>query len=346
MASRRRRYAETVLTTDQRGRPLRDLRVSLTDRCNFRCGYCMPREVFGSSYRFLPRAELLTFEEIERAVAAFVRSGVTTVRLTGGEPLLRRDVGALIRRLSRIDGLDDLALTTNGVLLGAAAPELATAGLRRVTVSLDALDADVFAAMADTGTDVSVVLDSMAAARAAGFAPLKVNTVVRRGVNESQVVKLAAYAREHGDIVRFIEYMDVGTTNGWRRDEVVPAAEIVDMVAAVFPVEALAPSRAGETAVRYRYRDDGGEFGVIASVTKPFCGACTRARMSPVGEIFTCLFAGAGHDLRAVLRDGGDDHALDAFVAGVWGRRDDRYSELRTAATPPAGRVEMSYIGG
>ena len=331
---------------DRLGRPLRDLRVSLTDRCNVRCGYCMPREVFGSAHRFLPRAELLTFEEITRAVGAFVRGGVTTVRLTGGEPLLRRDVDDLVRRLTAIEGLHDLAMTTNGVLLAAAAPALAAAGLQRVTVSLDALDAEVFATMADTTTDVAVVLDGMAAARAAGFSPLKINAVVRRGANESQVVKLAAYGREHGDIVRFIEYMDVGTTNGWRRDEVVPAGEIVSMVNEVFPVEPVAASRVGETAVRYRYRDGGGEFGVIASVTKPFCGACTRARMSPVGEIFTCLFAGAGHDLRAVLRGGADDAALDDFVAGVWGRREDRYSELRTAATPPTGRVEMSYIGG
>jgi GTP 3',8-cyclase len=335
-----------VASEDLLGRPLRDLRVSLTDRCNFRCGYCMPREVFGAAYRFLPRAELLSFEEIERAVAAFVRSGVTTVRLTGGEPLLRRDVPALVRRLARIDGLDDLALTTNAVLLGNAAPALADAGLRRVTVSLDALDPVIFGSMADTATDVSVVLDSMAMARKAGFSPLKINAVVRRGMNESQVVKLAAYAREHGDIVRFIEYMDVGTTNGWRRDEVVPADEIVAMVDAAFGVEAVPPTRAGETAVRYRYRDGAGEMGVIASVTKPFCGACTRARMSPVGEIFTCLFAGAGHDLRAVLRAGAEDDDLDAFVAGVWGNREDRYSELRTAATPPDDRVEMSYIGG
>jgi GTP 3',8-cyclase len=306
----------------------------------------MPREVFGAAYRFLPRAELLTFEEIERAVAAFVRSGVTTVRLTGGEPLLRRDVPALVRRLARIDGLDDLALTTNAVLLGKAAPALAEAGLRRVTVSLDALDPAIFAAMADATTDVSVVLDSMAMARTAGFSPLKINAVVRRGMNESQVVKLAAYAREHGDIVRFIEYMDVGTTNGWRRDEVVPADEIVAMVDAAFGVEVVPPTRAGETATRYRYRDGAGEMGVIASVTKPFCGACTRARMSPVGEIFTCLFAAAGHDLRAVLRAGAEDSDLDAFVAGVWGNRSDRYSELRTAATPPSERVEMSYIGG
>lgn len=306
----------------------------------------MPREIFGAGYDFLPRAELLTFEEIERVVAAFVRSGVSTVRLTGGEPLLRRDVPVLVERLAAIPGLDDLAMTTNGSLLGAAAGALAAAGLRRVTVSLDALDDALFAAMADSAADVSVVLAGMDAARDAGFAPLKINTVVRRGVNESQVVKLATYAREHGDVVRFIEYMDVGTSNGWRRDEVVPADEIIAMVDAAFPVEALPPSRSGETAARYRYRDGGGELGVIASVTKPFCGACSRARVSPVGEIYTCLFGTAGHDIRSVLRSGGDDADLDAFIGGVWGNRDDRYSELRTAATSAGDRVEMSYIGG
>ena len=332
---------------DLLGRPLRDLRVSLTDRCNFRCSYCMPREVFGAGYEFLPRAELLTFEEIDRVVRAFVRSGVSTVRLTGGEPLLRRDVPQLVERLARINGLDDLAMTTNGSLLAAAAPALAAAGLHRVTVSLDALDPDVFTAMADSAGDVAVVLAGMSAAREAGFAPLKINTVVRRGVNESQIVKLAAFARIHGDVVRFIEYMDVGASNGWRRDEVVPADEIVAMVDAAFPLEAVAPSRAGETALRYRYRDGGGEMGVIASVTRPFCGACSRARVSPVGEIYTCLFGTSGHDIRAVLRSGGDDRTLDRFIDGVWGSRDDRYSELRTAATPAAGdRVEMSYIGG
>ena len=306
----------------------------------------MPREVFGAGYDFLPRAALLTFSEIERVVAAFVRSGVSTVRLTGGEPLLRRDVSVLVERLAAIPGLEDLAMTTNGSLLGAAAGALAAAGLGRVTVSLDALDDTIFSAMADSVADVAAVLAGMEAAREAGFAPLKINTVVRRGVNESQVVKLAAYAREHGDVVRFIEYMDVGASNGWRRDEVVPADEIVAMVDAAFPVEALPASRSGETALRYRYRDGAGEMGVIASVTKPFCGACSRARMSPVGEIYTCLFGTAGHDIRHVLRSGGDDAALDAFIGGVWGNRDDRYSELRTAATSSGDRVEMSYIGG
>ena len=335
-----------MAVTDTLGRQVRDLRVSVTDRCNFRCSYCMPREVFGVAYPFVPRAELLTFEEIARAVGAFVRSGVTTVRLTGGEPLLRRDLPALVRDLSAIPGLRDLAMTTNGLLLAPLAESLANAGLRRVTVSLDALDPALFAQMADTAADVGAVLDGVAAASAAGLGPVKLNAVVRRGLNETQILPLAAYAREHGHTLRFIEYMDVGASNGWRPDEVVPAAEIVAAVAAVHPLEPITASRPGETAVRYRYLDGAGEIGVIASVTQPFCGACTRARLSPIGEVFTCLFAATGRDLRALLRDGADDAALDAFVADVWGRRTDRYSELRTEATPDLPRVEMSYIGG
>jgi GTP 3',8-cyclase len=335
-----------VLTTDRRGRGLRDLRVSLTDRCNFRCGYCMPREVFGSAYRFLPRAELLTFEEITRVVRAFVSHGVSTVRLTGGEPLLRRDIADLIRRLAAIPGLDDLAMTTNGALLAPVAADLAAAGLGRVTVSLDALDPELFARMGDTAVGLDTVLDGIAAAQATGLGPVKINTVVKRGVNESQIVPLAAFAREHGHIARFIEYMDVGASNGWRHDDVVPAAEIVADVAAAFPLAAADPSRPGETATRYHYLDGGGEIGVIASVTQPFCGACTRARISPVGELYTCLFAERGTDLRSLVRGGCSDDELEAAVGSIWGRRDDRYSELRTAATPSAGRVEMSYIGG
>lgn len=306
----------------------------------------MPRDVFGVDHPFVPRAELLTFEEISRVVAAFARSGVSTVRLTGGEPLLRRDLPDLVRRLAAVDGVDDLAMTTNGLLLGACAGDLKAAGLGRITVSLDALDPAIFRSMADTAADVTAVLDSMAVARAAGFGPLKINTVIRRGMNESQIAPLVRYAREHGDVVRFIEYMDVGASNGWRRDEVVPAAEIVAAVAAVEPIEPVGPARAGETAVRYRYADGRGEMGVIASVTQPFCGACTRARISPVGEIFTCLFAAGGHDIRPLVRRGAGDDALDAFVAQVWGGRSDRYSELRTSATPGRPRVEMSYIGG
>ena len=327
---------------------LRDLRVSVTDRCNFRCTYCMPREVFGADHGFVPRAELLTFEEIERVVRAFAGRGVQTVRLTGGEPLLRRDLPDLIRRLSAVHGVRDLALTTNGALLGDAAQSLADAGLRRVTVSLDALEPDVFAAMADTPVPVGQVLDGIAAAATAGLGPVKVNAVVRRGVNESQIVPLVQFGREHGYTVRFIEYMDVGATNGWERAQVVPADEIEAAIAAVFPLEPLPPSKAGETARRYRFADGAGEVGIIASVTQPFCGACTRARLSPVGEVFTCLFGSAGKDIRAVLRSGADDADLAAFVESLWSVRDDRYSELRTLEGPNTGRarVEMSYIGG
>ena len=332
--------------TDTRDRPLRDLRVSVTDRCNFRCTYCMPREVFGVDHRFVPRDELLTFEEITRVVAAFARAGVTTVRLTGGEPLLRRDLVRLVGMLRALPGVDDLAMTTNAALLAAAAEPLAAAGLDRVTVSLDALDPETFRAMSDTTTDVAVVLDGARRAKAAGLGPVKINAVVRRGVNEAEIVPLARLGREEGFTVRYIEYMDVGHSNGWRRDEVVPANEIVDRVSAVFPLTAVPPSREGETANRYRYDDGAGEIGVIASVTRPFCGACTRARLSPVGELFTCLFASRGTDLRELVRGGADDGAIDAAVGGIWTRRDDRYSELRTAATAPLDKVEMSYIGG
>src|SRR5688572_14471181 len=306
----------------------------------------MPREVFGADHVFVPRDELLSFEEITRVVAAFARAGVSTVRLTGGEPLLRRDLTRLVGMLRALPGVDDLAMTTNGVLLPANADALAAAGLDRVTVSLDAIDPDIFRQMSDTTTDVGVVLDGARRAAAVGLGPVKVNAVVRRGVNEQEIVPLARLGRDEGFTVRFIEYMDVGHTNGWRRDEVVPADEIVARVGGAFPLEAIPPSRAGETATRYRYLDGAGEIGVIASVTRPFCGACTRARLSPVGELFTCLFATRGTDLRALVRAGADDSELDAAVGGIWTRRDDRYSELRTAATPPADKVEMSYIGG
>ena len=335
-----------MLVSDTFDRPLRDLRVSVTDRCNFRCTYCMPREVFGPDHAFVARDELLTFEEITSVVGAFARAGVTTVRLTGGEPLLRRDLARLIGMLAALPGVDDLALTTNGALLAPLAGPLAAAGLRRVTVSLDALDPDLFRRRADTTVDVGVVLDGLAAAAAAGLGPVKINAVIRRGLNEDEVVPLARTAREQGYTIRFIEYMDVGHTNGWRRDEVVPADEILERIGAVFPMAPLPATRDGETATRYRYTDGGGEVGVIASVTRPFCGACTRARLSPVGELFTCLFATRGTDLRALVRGGADDDELDAAVRGVWGRREDRYSELRTASTPSQPRVEMSYIGG
>ena len=332
--------------TDQFARPLRDLRVSVTDRCNFRCTYCMPRDVFGPDHAFVDRDELLTFEEITRAVTVFARCGVRKVRLTGGEPLVRRDLDRLVALIARIDGIEDIALTTNGSLLPAQAEALRAAGLRRVTVSLDALDPALFAAFADTPIPVQRVLDGLAAARAAGFDPVKINCVVKRGVNESEIVPLAAYGREHGYIVRFIEFMDVGTTNGWRLDDVVPAAEVVARLDEAFGVEPVDPNYPGEVAERYRYRDDGGEVGLITSITRPFCATCTRARLSAVGELYTCLFGASGTDLRALLRSGASDDELAAAVTGVWGARTDRYSSLRTEQTADLPKVEMSYIGG
>jgi cyclic pyranopterin phosphate synthase len=330
---------------DAFGRPLRDLRVSVTDRCNFRCVYCMPKEVFGRDYAFLDRRELLTFEEIERLARVLARHGVEKIRLTGGEPLLRRDLEVLVEMLARIPGLD-LTLTTNGSLLTRKAQALADAGLRRVTVSLDSLDDEVFKDMNDVDFPVQRVLAGIDAALAAGLAPVKVNAVVKRGVNEDSVLPLAQAFRGTGVIVRFIEYMDVGATNGWRLDDVVPAAEIVAAIDAEFPLEPLEPGYRGEVASRYRYEDGGGEIGVIASVTQPFCRDCTRARLSAEGRLYTCLFASRGHDLRALLRSGTSDEDLEAAIAVLWSRRDDRYSELRTADTTGLPKVEMSYIGG
>jgi cyclic pyranopterin phosphate synthase len=330
---------------DTLGRPIRDLRVSVTDRCNFRCVYCMPKEVFGRDHAFLPRAELLTFEEIERVARAFVGLGVEKIRVTGGEPLVRRDLHVLVRKLAGISGLD-LALTTNGALLVQQAQALRDAGLRRITVSLDSLDDEVFRAMNDADVPVERVLAGIDAAVAAGLEPVKVNVVVKRGLNENGVVPLARAFRGTGVVVRFIEYMDVGHTNGWRLDDVVPAAEIVETIAAEFPLEPLAASYSGEVANRYRYGDGTGEIGVIASVTQPFCGDCTRARLSADGKLYTCLFAVRGHDLRALLRGGASDSELADAIADVWRARADRYSELRSAATPDPARVEMSYIGG
>jgi GTP 3',8-cyclase len=326
-------------------RPLRDLRISVTDRCNFRCVYCMPRDVFGRDYVFLPRAALLTFEEIERLARVFASRGVEKIRLTGGEPLLRRDLDTLVAKLARIPGLD-LTLTTNGVLLPAKAQALADAGLRRITVSLDSLDDDVFRAMNDADVPVERVLAGIDAAHSAGLAPVKVNTVVKRGLNEDSVLPLARHFRGSGVVLRFIEFMDVGATNGWRLDDVVPAAEIVAAIDAEWPLEPVEPDYRGEVANRYRYRDGAGEIGLIASVTQPFCRDCTRARISAEGTLYTCLFASSGHDLRAPLREGASDAELGAVIDGIWGGRADRYSELRSAETPASPRVEMSYIGG
>jgi cyclic pyranopterin phosphate synthase len=328
---------------DTFGRPLRDLRISVTDRCNFRCVYCMPREVFGTDYRFLDRKELLTFEEIARVAGVFVGLGVQKIRLTGGEPLVRRDIERLIAMLAEL-GVD-LTLTTNASLLPQKATVLAAAGLRRVTVSLDSLDDATFRAMNDADFPVARVLEGIDAAAAAGL-PVKVNAVVKRGVNDGDVVDMARHFHGTDHTLRFIEYMDVGHTNGWRLDDVVPAAEIVRAIDDALGLEPVEPAYRGEVARRWRYRDGGGEIGVIASVTQPFCGDCTRARLSAEGRLFTCLFAVRGHDVRATLRGGATDEELAAEIGAVWSRRTDRYSELRTAATSDLPKVEMSYIGG
>jgi cyclic pyranopterin phosphate synthase len=333
-----------VYVRDTLLRPLRDLRISVTDRCNFRCVYCMPKEVFGRDYEFLPRAELLSFEEIDRLARLFVAHGVRKLRLTGGEPLVRRDVEHLIARLARIPEVE-LTLTTNGSLLAAKAQSLADAGLDRVTVSLDSLDDAVFRAMNDVDVPVARVLEGIAAAADAGL-PVKVNMVVRRGLNEDSVLPMARFFRERGHVLRFIEYMDVGHSNGWRLDDVVPAAELVAAISDETPLEALPPLYPGEVATRWRYRDGGGEVGVIASVTQPFCGTCTRARLSADGSLYTCLFAVRGHDLRGPLRMGASDEELTAAIRRIWGARTDRYSEIRSENTRDLARVEMSYIGG
>lgn len=333
--------------TDQLNRPFRDLRISVTDRCNFRCSYCMPADVFGESYRFLPKAQLLTFEEIARLARIFAGLGARKVRLTGGEPLVRKELDKLVALLADVPGIDDIALTTNGYLLPRQAQALRDAGLPRVTVSLDSLDDAVFRALNGDRADVRDVLAGIEAAERAGFAPIKINAVIKRGVNDRSVVDLARFCRDRGYIARFIEYMDVGNLNGWRLDDVVPAAEIVALIDAALPLEPVAPNYPGEVARRYRYRDGSGEIGVIASVTQPFCGACTRLRLSPEGRVFTCLFGTRGVDLRGPLRDGASDDELAAIARDVWRRRDDRYSEVRTSQTAPREpKVEMYQIGG
>jgi cyclic pyranopterin phosphate synthase len=333
------------VTEDVFRRPLHDLRVSVTDRCNFRCVYCMPKEIFGKDYAFLPQSEVLTFEEIARLVRIFVQLGVRKVRLTGGEPLVRRDVESLVGMLSPIGDLD-LTLTTNGSLLAAKAKALAAAGLKRVTVSLDSLDDATFKRMNDVDFPVQRVLDGIAAAEASGLAPIKVNMVVRRGLNEDSVLPMARRFRGTGHVLRFIEYMDVGTSNGWRLDDVVPAREIVAAIGREFPLEPVEPAYRGEVAGRYRYRDGAGEIGVISSVTQPFCADCTRARLSADGSLYTCLFATQGHDLRALLRKGASDDDLRVAIEAVWAAREDRYSELRSADTAGLKKIEMSFIGG
>ncbi|HEX7354497.1 MAG TPA: GTP 3',8-cyclase MoaA [Mycobacteriales bacterium] len=331
---------------DRLDRPVRDLRLSVTDRCNFRCTYCMPREVFGPDHAFLSREEILSYEEFTRLVRVFVGLGVRKVRLTGGEPLLRRDLETLVEMIAAVPGVEDLALTTNGSLLAARAASLRAAGLHRVTVSLDSVDPVVFRAMADVRLPLAVVLDGIAAAAEAGFAPVKLNAVIRRGVNDAGVPDLVEYARQNGHTLRFIEFMDVGTTNHWVHDEVVAADEIIARVGALHPLEQVAPARRGEVAKRWRYVDGRGEIGVISSVTQPFCGDCTRARITSTGELFTCLFGAVGTDLRGLLRGGASDEDLRAAVSGVWSAREDRYSELRSTAGGERPRAEMSYLGG
>ena len=345
------------LLSDRLGRPLHDLRISVTDRCNFRCSYCMPKEVFDRDYRFLPQSSLLSFEEITRAARLFVAHGVTKLRLTGGEPLLRKHLEVLISQLAALrtpQGAPlDITLTTNGSLLERKAQALRDAGLQRVTVSLDALDDAIFRRMNDVDFPVADVLRGIEAAQRAGLAPIKINMVVKRGTNEHEIVPLARHVREHcgpGVVLRFIEYMDVGATNGWRMDEVLPSAEVVQRLSQAFPLLPMDPSAPGETAERWRYADGGGEIGVISSVTQAFCADCNRARLSTEGKLFLCLFASRGHDLRALLRGGYSDEQIAGAIGLIWGEREDRYSELRSGqvAPPDSGerRVEMHYIGG
>jgi cyclic pyranopterin phosphate synthase len=338
----------TTTTLDRHDRPIRDLRISVTDRCNFRCPYCMPAEVFGKEYSFLPRAELLTFEEIERLARIFVSLGVRKLRLTGGEPLLRAELTDLVGRLASIEGVEDLALTTNGMLLARHAQALRAAGLQRLTISLDSLDPEVFKLMSGQGAELERVLEGLHAAEEAGFDRMKVNCVVRRGVNDHTLVDLARRFKGTGHIVRFIEFMDVGTVNGWELRHVLTAAEIVALIDAEMPIERMQPNYPGEVATRWRYRDGTGEIGVIASVSQPFCGGCTRARLSTEGRLVTCLFATGGHDLRSPLRGGAGDDEIQARIAAVWTGRADRYSEGRAAATDLSGRsrIEMFQIGG
>jgi cyclic pyranopterin phosphate synthase len=345
--------ADTLRDTLQR--PLHDLRISVTDRCNLRCTYCMPREDFGKDHLFLPRAELLSFEEIERLAVSFVELGVEKIRLTGGEPLLRRNIAQLVEALAKLHTPAgkpvEVTLTTNAVLLSRQAQALRDAGLARLSVSLDGLSDEVFRRMSDSDVPVSTVLDGIAAAQRAGFDAIKVNMVVQRGVNDHEIVAMAEHFRNSGIILRFIEYMDVGNTNGWRMDEVVTASEMLERLAVHHPIQPIAPNYPGEVAERWAYADGGGEIGVVASITRAFCRDCTRARLSTDGKLYTCLFASNGLDLRAPLREGASDQALTRLIAERWQRRTDRYSELRSAATednglPATRKVEMSYIGG
>ncbi len=329
---------------DTLGRTMHDLRISVTDRCNFRCVYCMPREMFGADHPFLPYSAILSFEEITRLARIFVDLGVKKIRLTGGEPLVRRELHRLVAMLAELPV--EVTLTTNGSLLAKHARALRKAGLKRVTVSLDSLDDATFRAMNDADFPVTKVIEAIEVAAAEGFAPIKVNTVVKRGMNEHDILRMAERWRGTGHILRFIEYMDVGSTNGWRMDDVVPSAEVVKRISARWPLEPVDANYAGEVAERWRYVDGAGEIGVISSVTQAFCSSCTRMRLSTEGSLFTCLFAQSGHDLKALVRGGATDDDLRNEIAAVWQRRSDRYSEIRTAQTAKQRKVEMSYIGG
>ena len=336
----------TVPILDKFQRPLRDLRVSVTDRCNFRCPYCMPAEIYGERYQFLPRNDLLSFEEITRIVNVTVGLGVKKVRITGGEPLVRQDVEKLVSMISRINGIEDLAMTTNAYLLSVMAQTLKDAGLHRITVSMDSVDADVFQRMNGRGFGTAKVMNGIDSAKRAGFNPIKINAVVQKGINDHTLVDLAKWCRDNGHIPRFIEYMDVGTLNEWKLDEVLPANEIVRIIGEELPVKQLDPAYVGEVARRYRYLDDKGEFGVISSVTQPFCGDCTRLRLSPEGRIVTCLFAETGTDLREPMRNGATDEQVSDIIQGTWRVRKDRYSEERATMNEPRSKVEMYHIGG
>ena len=337
----------TIPVLDRFRRPLRDLRISVTDRCNFRCPYCMPAEIYGDRYQFLPRESLLTFEEIERLTRILVKLGVVKVRITGGEPLVRAEIDKLIAMLSQVPGIEDLTMTTNAFLLSQFAGKLKEAGLQRITISLDSLDDEVFRQMNGRNFGTERVLEGIEAADRAGLHPIKINAVVQRGVNDHTLVELVRFAQERDYIVRFIEYMDVGTLNGWKMDDVVPAEEILERIHAEMPLEPVEANYKGEVALRYGFKDGKGEVGVIASVTKPFCGDCTRMRLSPEGQIVTCLFATSGTDLRTPMRDGATDDELENIIRGLWGLRDDRYSEIRTLFTDePRKKVEMYHIGG
>jgi len=346
----------TGLLSDTLGRPLRDLRISVTDRCNFRCNYCMPSEIFDKDYAFLPQSSLLSFEEITRLAKIFVAHGVEKIRLTGGEPLLRKHLEVLVGMLAKLQTPQgkplDITLTTNGSLLARKAQSLKDAGLQRVTVSLDALDDAIFRGMNDVDFPVADVLRGIEVAHQVGLAPVKVNMVVKRGTNDSQILPMARHFRHSGAVLRFIEYMDVGATNGWRMNEVMPSSQVIERLQAEFPLAAIDANYPGETAGRWRYADGSGEIGVISSVTQAFCGECNRARLSTEGKLFLCLFASQGHDLRALLRGNFADEQIAAAIAPIWQKRSDRYSEIRAALPPDvspadgAKRIEMSYIGG